>query len=455
MRKRLIAPIVFEMRTQLIRDAADSGPVAVRRSVLTRLRALSVPALAALIIISCSDDSTGPSDAGISMSDAVEIVKDSVLTAEVPQGCSFVCIRMSGTIPEGSTIEEDAPAGWQTPLTRTAGASFAVDEESYFFYLDLAPRTFYEHPVKYVVVARSSGDYAVTEARWWPEINGQTPDQFLKAVPDSDFVVATNVVLRNPTGSEMMFTIPALYTQTAEGFIVVQGLMPDEALFGDATTTYLNGVNFFNSYKNSVSSVEGLVEGQADEVLDEIDEMADEGKYLITIYIIAHGSVDGVSLGGVGISANDFTTKMNEHPTVQFNFILGSCHSGSFIDNLSALGNVRVALTACASDEGAKPDWDNVSGTTDHNTEDSGSEWTSSLLEAAETLTSNTGYWTTILSNASTHGVPATCELLCAARYGCLGANPGFGLTQDLDLSHRLDHTTPQGYCSWEFPLYR
>lgn len=425
-----------------------------------------------LITASCSEDeTTAPS--GISMDEAIDIVKNDVIPAEVPQGGSYVCLRMSGSIPKGSTIVEDAPGGGQAPKSSTGGsqvaplsatdggqmpplgapgASFAVNEESYFFYLDLAPRTFYAHQVKYVVVAKRSGDYTVTRANWWPKINNETPSQFLKAVPDADFVIDKNVSLESSIGAEMVFQLPPLYTQLAEGFIVVQGLMNDEALFDDATATYLNGVNFFNSYKNAFSTVEGLVEEQADNVLLAIDAMVLEGKYLITIYIIAHGGVDGVGLGGVWITANDFYNKMNEYPEVLFNFLIGSCHSGSFIDNLETLDNVRVVLAACASDQGAKPDWDNVGGTTDYNTEDSGSEWTSSLLAAMETLTSNSGYWATIQSNASTHGVPATCELLCAAGYGCLGANPGFGMTQDLDLSHRTGHTTPQGHCSWEFP---
>ncbi len=419
--------------------------------MLKRLLLVLAAAMTIACLYSCSDDDPGaPGTTGISMEDAIDIVIDSVLTNEVPPGSKYHCLRMSGSIAKGSIIEEAAPAGRQASLGRVQGNVLAVDEESYFFYLDLAPGSFYEHPVKYITVAKSSGDYQVAEARWWPRINGETPSQFLVAVPEVTFVIAKNVDLRIPSGSQMMFTIPALYTQVAEGFIVVQGLMPDEALHSDANATYLNGVNFFNAYKNAFSRVEGLVEGQADEVLAEIDQMAAEDKYLITIYIIAHGGVDGIGLGGTWFTATAFHNKMAEYPGVQFNFLLGSCHSGSFIDNLNTLDNVRVVLTACSSTQGAKPDWDNVGGTEDYNTDDSGSEWTSSLLDAAETLASTTAYWSVLLDNAGSHGVPVTCELLGAAGYGALGANPGFGMLSDLDLSHRLGYTTPQGYLSWE-----
>jgi hypothetical protein len=416
-------------------------------------RCLSIVLLAAITIsalLSCSDDDPeAPGVTGMSMEEAIDIVKDSVLTKEVPFGAKYHCLRMSGTIPKGSSIVEAAPAGRPAPPNVASAAAIAVIEESYFFYLDLAPGSFYEHPVKYIVVAKRSGSYEVTDANWWPKINGETPTQFLAAVPEVSFVISGNVELRLPSGSEMMFQIPALYTQVSEGFIVVQGLLEDDALHSDATLTYNNGLNFFNSYKNAYSSVEGLSESQAGNLFAVIDQMAEEGKFLITIYIIAHGGTDGVGLGGSWTNASAFHSKIADHPSVEFNILLGSCRSGSFIDNLNTLDNVRVVLTACSSTEGAKPDWDNVGGTVDHNADDSGSEWTSSLLAAADILTTTTAYWSVLLDNAGAHGVPVTCEMLSAAGYGALGANPGFGMLNDLDLSHRTGYTTPQGYRSW------
>jgi hypothetical protein len=267
----------------------------------------------ALVAASCSKDkTTAPS--GIGMEEAIDIVTNDVIPAEVSQGEKFICLRMSGSIPKGSTIVEDAPGAGQAPALGSPGASFTVDEESYFFYLDLAPQSFYEHQVKYVVVGRTSGDYAVTEANWWPKINDSTPSQFLKSVPDTNFVIAKNFEIVTPIGQEMTFTLPPLFTQIPEGFIVIQGLMPGEALYDDATTTYWNGYNFFDSYKNAYSSVIGLVEDAADDVLTEIDNLVDDGKFIITIYIIAHGGVDKVKLGGIWIYANEFHNKMQEHP---------------------------------------------------------------------------------------------------------------------------------------------
>ena len=408
-----------------------------------RIAGMVVLAVLALGIASC--DLFGPPE--VDMATAIAVVENQVLPDAVPTGAEFLCLRMGESIPAGSVIEEDAPQG-----TTTQGEVFpkglTLGEESFFFFLDLAPGTYYEHPVKYVVVGKSGG-YQVTEAKWWPRINGETPSQFTDPTPAQQWIVAENTSLGPATGAVMTFDFGALFRIQREGFIVVQGLMSHENLFNDANATYLNGVNFFNAYKSGFSEVEGLVMSQAANVLDEIDSMVASKLDPITIYIIAHGGVDDVSLGGQSFTAQQFRDKMNEHPNTQFNFLLGSCHSGSFVDNLNTLSNVRVIQTACAADGGAKPDWDSADGLSDYNAEDTGSEWTSSILRAAQLIIDDPAKWDQIKSWASAYGVPATSVLLDAAWFGALGEHTSFGMTQDLDLSHRTGHTDPQRYRSW------
>jgi len=384
------------------------------------------------------------------MAAAIAVVENQVLPEAVPTGAEFLCLRMGESIPAGSVIEEDAPQG-TTAQGKAFPKGLTVGEESFFFFLDLAPGTYYEHPVKYVVVGKSGG-YQVAEAKWWPRINGETPSQFTDPTPAQQWIVAENTSLGPATGAVMTFDFGVLFRVQREGFIVVQGLMSHEKLFNDANATYLNGVNFFNAYKSGFSEVEGLVMSQAANVLDEIDDMVASKLDPITIYIIAHGGVDDVSLGGQSFTAQQFRDKMSEHSNTQFNFLLGSCHSGSFLDNLNTLPNVRVIQTACTADGGAKPDWDSVGSLTDYNTEDTGSEWTSSILRAAQLIIDDPAKWNQIKSWASTYGVPVTSVLLDAAWFGALGTHTSFGMTQDLDLSHRTGHTEPQRYRSW--PLY-
>jgi hypothetical protein len=414
---------------------------------------ISLLALALIVpltlMLSCSEDeTTGPGET-FDMDDAIAVVIDSVLDDEVPPGAQFRCVRMGASIPEGSVIEEDVPQLPPSPgLEPSSPVTMQTTEESYFFLLDLAPATMYAHEVKYITVGKS-GDYAVEPAEWWPVINGQTPEQFLVAVPVDDYVIASNVNIKINPGQLPVFQFGPFSQQYIEGFIVVQGLRPTEALYSDAWDTYDIGIDFFTAYMGSDDFLDGMVETGSADVLDMIDYFAGEGVDIITLYIIAHGGDDYVRLGGWAITADDFAAKAGEHPGILFNFLIGSCHSGSFLDDLSALSNVRVVLSAVASDEGAKPDWDEADGLTDYNVADIGSEWTSSLLGAADIILGNPTAWTQILTWASIEGVPPTCMLLYQAGEAALGEDDELGTFDNLDLSNRTGHTTPGFYCSW------
>lgn len=385
-------------------------------------------------------------DLDVGMEDAIAVVTQNVLPDAVPEGASFVCLRLADALPPGSVIEEDAPSSQSGP--RSLGpTALTLGEESYLFFLDLEPGAFFEHDVKYIIVSKNGG-YQVMDARWWPKVDGVVPKPFNAEIPDPDHIIAGNVDLDEPSGLAMTFDF-SLFLQAREGFIVVQGLMWTENLFSCATNTYLNGLGFFNAYKSPSSEVEGLTQDQAADVLTEIDNMVADKLNPITIYIIAHGGVDGIRLGGEWFTAQQFRDKMAEHPATQFNFLLGSCHSGSFIDDLNTLDNMRVIKTACAADETAYPDWDSHDGQTDHNPRDNGSEWTSSLLRAAKLIVESPDSWSMIQSMASGQQVPVTSVLLDVAGHGALGNYSTLDLELDFDLSHRTGYATPQSWRSW------
>lgn len=388
----------------------------------------------------------------VGMQSAIAVVTRQVLPDVVPPGTSYVCLRLDNPLPPGSVIEEDAPVGQTAVQAFSSSQVLASGGESFFFFLDLDPGALYEHPVKYIVVDRN-GSYQVMNANWWPRINGEIPKPISVQTPDPAHVIAGNITLTPPTGTLMEFEFDMaqrdLVHRPGEGFIVVQGLLPDENLFDCATNTFRNALAFFSAYKNELSEITGLVEGDALDVFDEIDRMVAAGLNPITIFIIAHGSVEKLRLGGFWRFASQFRFKMATHPNTEFNFLLGSCHGGSFVDDLSALSNVRVIKTASAPIGSAYPDWDNVSGEVDYNPDDSGSEWTSSLLRAAELIVGSPKSWTRVQSIASSRNVPVTSVLLDIAGYGALGEYSSLGLSQDLDLSHRIGSTEPQHYRSW------
>jgi len=380
---------------------------------------------------------------------AIDVVINEILPdiPEIKTGDPYWCLKLDDPLPPGTIIEEDSPPGAK------AKANISLEKEMFFFYLDLAPQSYYAHPVKYIMVD-AEGNHEEHDAKWWPKIAGEIPVSLVKDIPDNNDIIAANVEPISPIGSIKDYIIPELISQWSECFIVVQGLMTTENLYGASVDTYLNGINFFNAYKNSFSEVEGLVQSDAANVLDAIETMVDKGKSVVTIYIIAHGDVNWVKLGGQWFSANQFRNKMDEFPDVVFNFILGSCHSGSFIDDLSTLSNVAAIETACASDEGAYPDKDAHGSLNDVNPSDTGSEFTSSLLQAMTEIASDSSKMNSIQTWASNNEVPVTSMLICQGGYGAVGAQPTLGLTDNYDFTSVLGWSTPSHYCSHEYPIY-
>jgi hypothetical protein len=225
--------------------------------------------------------------------------------------------------------------------------------------------------------------------------------------------------------------------------------MPGEYLLRCATNTYMNARAFVGTYKSALSDLEGLQEARAAELGDVIDDMVARQMNPITLFVIAHGSGSGVRIGGDWFTAQQLREKLSAHGATDFNLLLGSSHSGGFINDLGSLDNVRVILTAASADQYATPDWDVARGQTDINPEDSGTEWSGSLLLAAAALAGSSAHWEEIEDLASREGVPRTSALLHVAGLAALGQYPALGLSQDLDLAHRVGVTTPEHYISW------
>jgi hypothetical protein len=405
---------------------------------------------------SCSkEESTAPKS--LEKEEAVNKVKKELLPSAVPKGASYFCLLKEDIVEKGGVIEEAVP---EDPRNSQDGskASITLTEDSWLFYLDLEPGAMFEHDLKFIIVGKS-GATRILEAGWWPLVNGSAVPEFQKSVPDAKNIIETNVDLIQPAGKVFEYYFPPQFLfRNNEGFIIVQGLMPEENLYDQMVQNYLNVIGLFLEYENKCSGdveVEGLVQGDADDVLNEIDRQVAAGRNPISLIITGHGNSDYVRLGGVRIYADQFRDKFASHPTTKFNFLLCSCHSGSFRDDLIYLDNIYTAHMASKPDQSAWPDWDEKNGVTDYNPADTGAEWISSFCSAANTMITTTSYWAEIKDTASDLGVPVSCLLLHSACKGGIGRVAEWGCGQDLDLAHRVDSETPQGYAKWEASLSR
>jgi hypothetical protein len=383
--------------------------------------------------------------------EAIHLVRNDILPVSLQESrAERYILRRTGTVlPPGTIIREAIPEG----ANSNPDNSLTVLEDSYIFLLDLKPNAFLEHPVQYIVVDKK-GSTKKIDANWLPRVNDQVPESFSSDTPELYTIVDRNVTIEviEEQYSEWSVLNPAvLDATTEEAFLIVQGLTPNESLYTSAAYTYNNGYNFFNTYKSSLSTVIGLLDYDSSTVLTEIDSLA--ANYdTITLYIIAHGSVDGISLGGYNFYASQFANTFASHPDVNFNFLLGSCHSGSFIDDLSAVPNVNVVKTASSTTESAFADEDSIASYNDINPADNGTEWTSSFLEAASIIVNNNNIWNTIAVTSSTYSVPATSVMLNEAGFLAVGMNRGLPVSlNNYDLANITSWETPQHYASWEF----
>jgi hypothetical protein len=411
-----------------------------------KMRLLGIaPALALGFFVSCSSNDQAP-PRNIDRHAAIEEATKAIVPLVVQPGDQYTCVMMDTVLAKGTIIEEDAPAKAGDPAAPSASAT--LSEDSYFFYLDRSPNTFYAHDVAYIVIGKSS-NYRVIHAQWWPRINGRTYAPFMKGIPDARYVVASSGDLGRPGGNVLRFP-PLNLAAPDEGFIVVQGVMPGEALYEDAWLTYENMLGFFRAYTNWSPAVIDLAPGDAAHLFTTVDNLADGGKKKITIAIIAHGDTDMIRIADSTITADELANKLASRPDASFSIILCSCHSGSFVDNLRPVFNVLAVHTDCRGDQSARPDWDDADPLTDINPDDVGAEWISSLFVAADTIASDPARWQTIVESASARAVPPVFMLIRQASLGAIGVNSVYGLTQNLDFADRMGWSTPQGYVVWQ-----
>lgn len=387
---------------------------------------------------------------------ATDLFLAEVLPNHVPEVRPYRVVRAAEAIPPGAVI---TPAGLETGTsTDFPPGSVIVQETSYLFFVDLAPGSYYGHPVEYAVVGES-GSFQVVENEWPPAVDGIVPPELREDDPNPALVVASQGVRLLPAGSLPIYQLnPWIELLPNEGYIVVQGLLSDEGLYQDAVDTADVGKAFFDAYSGGTSRVAHLADEEADTVLDVMDEMATEFRSPIVVAIIAHGGYDTVRLGGVVFTAADFVSTVRAHPQTEFNFLIGSCHSGSFVDDLRGEQNVRVVATAVAPSEFAAPDWDESRQFDDVNQEDIGSEWFSSFYRAASDIAGDSTRLSMITQLSDSFESGQTQMLLCQSVYGAIGYNPlllpdrtDFSLTHALGAEHpdEFETRTPQRYCSW------
>jgi len=187
------------------------------------------------------------------------------------------------------------------------------------------------------------------------------------------------------------------------GAVVIDGLTPTQNLYYEATQAHLmmkdamedlfgsdrvRTVAHPNNHPNYITAAVN-------------DLILTEKVTNITLYIIAHGNIERVNMGGNNYTCANLKTLMDANPTVRFTLIIETCRGGSWKDYFQALGaagvpNLDMCIASTTRDKSAYPDWDYSDGQTDHNAaDDEFVEFTSDFILQMERWTA-TANWPTI-----------------------------------------------------------
>ena len=301
-----------------------------------------------------------------------------------------------------------------------------VDEESYFYFIDLQPGAYYAHDTLFVTVDKKDGGVNVSQEQWWPIVNNEPPswvtdeDQYYNA---SNWFFDSGV--NRPAGASItapQIGMPAPQHQWYEASVIVNGHHDGESLEWDAAMSAWEMWVLFDYYITPGETYEitppPTGSNTPDDMFDLLDQLCQDGYDHIITYIVNHGGTDVIAVGGQDLYADDLVDFLNAHPDTSFSFLIETCASGSFIDDLSELPNVKLVLTATSSIYPSSADWDPEY---DPNPIDSGSEWTSSLYWGALDRLTNVG-WADICNEANRISAPPSVVLLMSA-FNNIGAN--------------------------------
>jgi hypothetical protein len=363
---------------------------------------------------------------------AVKVVEE--VLEPLNLGSPTIGFKLDETLKPGDTV---APHG---------GQGQPVDEESYFFFVDLMPGAFYAHDVLFILVGKDDGWVEISSEEWWPEINGQTPDWLCTEAAYWDSANwFYNQGVSPPTQAQIPppQVPPPQQQQFSEAAVVVNGYAEGETLSWDMAMSCWRMWELFDSIITPDNTFEitppPTGSNSPADVLALLADLCDDGYNHIIVYMVGHGSIDSISIGGERLTAETLVNFLNNHPDTYFSILMESCHIGSFIDDLSALPNVYLALTSTSSLFLAYGDIDRD---VDPNGDiDSGAEWTSSLYFGALERLTEIG-WSAIGHEAAMLSLPNSVVLLLAA-FNNMTTTDSF----DLNAGYLLNKQFPQVWC--------
>ncbi len=265
-------------------------------------------------------------------------------------------------------------AGQRVVPYRGRGRAFQAKGPTWFFWVDDDPKAQFEHPTRYVFIDASTRKVRVLTQQWWPVVAGKAPWYAFKNYWNkANWAFSTEQPLRR-TSARSTLTPLARAASTAECAVIVQGSNDDKAGFAEDANgmeevlkvTFGLDTRKLVPPNNNKADIESAVH-----------DLAEAGCTNMLVFITSHGGKGFVDMGTGTYTAANLKALMEKYPHVGFKVVVQSCKSGSWIE---PLGNKpEIIITSTDSDKpsyAADPD-----RPSDPNPDDTGSEFTSGLIE--------------------------------------------------------------------------
>ncbi|HWB76732.1 MAG TPA: caspase family protein [Nannocystaceae bacterium] len=278
------------------------------------------------------------------------------------------------------------------PLRLGDREAVAIESSAWFFWIDDEPGARFDHPTRFVLVDRNTGELTVHDAKWWPVL-----DDAPLWVETADYWDESNWVNASEVDRRGTLTLPDFVGADAcqPGFgtaIVINGHEAGEsgaedfAFDANNMSTTLEGLGFDvtragENTDEPVGHVGTWLENKAKELK--------AGDRLV-IYITGHGSLVSEAsrptlgrgeAGGIysGLLAQNLA---KFDPGVEIIVIVDACHSESLLPDLNC--SADLAISAAREDQSSYSDIDEGPfwSDDDPDPEDGGGEFTSALARS-------------------------------------------------------------------------
>ncbi|MBK8237806.1 MAG: caspase family protein [Deltaproteobacteria bacterium] len=366
--------------------------------------ALCAAGLTALVSTSCRHP-----DDGISRERAGELVVEQLVVDGDP---TLVFSHPEPLSPASSVVVG-------SPERHGARTTIAIESDAWFFWIDDEPGARFDHPTRYVLVDRASGELTVHDAKWWPILDGAPLWTDADDYWDADAWVWASAPGRRGAlgGSAPSFggaCQPGFGTALVyNGFEAGQSGEEDFAFDAANMGETLAGLGFDVTQGTPTGAAGDIDAAGLDDWFTRKAQELGPGDNLV-VYITGHGiDVTEKFVGTLGhgeaggIYSADLAKQLAKFdPGVEIIVIVDACHSESMLLDLECVAD--LGLSAARSDQSSYGDLDdrllNLFGGGDDDPDDQGGEFTSALARSLREIVADPGEFARLETVAQQQG---------------------------------------------------